>query len=73
MKITADIRIDTQTGEVLEVHRQPTVEEKTRYKYMRIEIDESKLPDLEKVDATYNKDKNTFTTNIKPSIIEEIK
>lgn len=70
MKRIADIRIDTQTGKVLEIYKQSTEEEKVRYKWERIEVDEKNLPDLEKVDATYNKDKNTFTTSLK-SVVEE--
>ena len=59
MKIKVDIAIDINNN-VLEVHKQIPKH------YKRIEIEESKIPDLTKVTSVYNKEKNEFTDKVKP-------
>jgi len=59
MKIKADILLD-ENNNVLEVHKQKPKS------YIRIEIEESKLPDLNKVTSVYNRSKNIFINKIKP-------
>lgn len=63
-KIKADIALD-EDGNVLEVHKQ-----KPKH-YIRIEIEESELPDLEKVTSVYDKKKNIFVNKVKPIEIEQ--
>lgn len=72
MKVIADILIDTQDGnKILEVHRQPKPEERDRYRYKRVEIEETDLPDLVNENATYDEKSNTISKTAKPAEVTE--
>ncbi|GAH83789.1 unnamed protein product [marine sediment metagenome] len=58
MKIKADIALDKDNN-VLEIHKQ------IPKKYLRIEIEENKIPDLSKFDAVYDEKKNKFISKVK--------
>ena len=57
-KVKADILLD-ENNNVLEIHKQ------IPKSYIRIEIEESKLPDLTKVTSVYDEKKNEFTNTNK--------
>ena len=58
MKIKADIALDKDNN-VLEIHKQ------IPKNYIRIEIEESEIPDLYKVNSVYDKGKNEFINKVK--------